>query len=86
MSQGIVLGSFYIGYTLTQIPGAILARIYGGRLVFGLGMMGAAVCTLLTPLSAFSVPLLCTVRALMGIFEGVAYPAQVLCCAQHAKK
>lgn len=36
-SQGIILGSFFYGYVLTQIPGGRLAETFGGKLVFGLG-------------------------------------------------
>lgn len=47
--QGIILSSFFWGYFLTQIPGAILSQRYGGKYVFLLGILFSAVCSLLTP-------------------------------------
>jgi ACS family sodium-dependent inorganic phosphate cotransporter-like MFS transporter 5 len=77
VSQGIVLSSFYMGYITTQIPGAFLAQKYGGKTVFGIGIFGASICTLLTPVTGSSIPALCFVRAVMGVFEGVTFPAEV---------
>lgn len=47
--QGIILGAFFWGYTLTQIPGGMLSQRYGGKYVFMLGILFSAVCSLLTP-------------------------------------
>lgn len=74
--QGQVLGSFFYGYILTQIPGGILAQRFGGRWVFGVGIVMTAILTLLTPLAAnISVWFLVVVRILEGFFEGVTFPA-----------
>lgn len=75
-TQGLVLGSFYYGYMLTQIPGGRLAEIYGGKLVYGLGVFITAVLTLLTPIAArWNLPALVALRAIEGLAEGVTYPA-----------
>ena len=37
--QGLILGGFAIGYVLTQYMGAFLAERYGGKFVFGLGLL-----------------------------------------------
>ena len=67
---GQVLGSFFYGYILTQIPGGLLAQKIGGRWVFGVGIMMTGVLTLLTPLAAsVNVWFLVVVRALEGFFE-----------------
>ncbi len=67
---GQVLGSFFYGYILTQIPGGILAQRFGGRWVFGVGIVMTAILTLLTPLAAnISVWFLVVVRILEGFFE-----------------
>jgi MFS family permease len=34
-TQGLILGSFYWGYIITQIPGGWLAAKFGGKHVFG---------------------------------------------------
>nr|CAI5846476.1 unnamed protein product [Callosobruchus analis] len=75
-TQGIVLGSFFYGYVLTQVPGGRLAEIFGGKLVYGVGVLITAVFTLLSPIAArISFPLFITVRVLEGMGEGVTYPS-----------
>jgi len=74
--QGLVLGAFFYGYILTQIPGGWLAKNFGGKYVFGIGVLVTSVLTLLTPIAAkASFPLLIAVRVLEGIGEGVTFPA-----------
>lgn len=47
--QGMVLGAFFWLYWSTQVPGGVLARRYGTKLVFGLG-------NLVPALLAFAIP------------------------------
>ena len=35
--QGVILGMFFYGYVLTQLPGGRLAEIMGGKWLFGGG-------------------------------------------------
>jgi MFS transporter, ACS family, solute carrier family 17 (sodium-dependent inorganic phosphate cotransporter), other len=49
--QGIILGSFFWGYTILHIPGAILSAKYGGKYTLSIGILSTAVLTLLTPLT-----------------------------------
>ena len=66
--QGHVLGSFFYGYLISQIPGGILAEKYGGKWVFGLSLAIATVATLLTPVAAqLSFGLLIFLRVVVGI-------------------
>ncbi|XP_030054903.1 sialin [Microcaecilia unicolor] len=75
-TQGWILGSFFYGYIVTQIPGGFLASRIGGKLLLGFGVLGTAVFTLLTPLAAdLGVGYLLAVRALEGLGEGVTFPA-----------
>ena len=67
---GWVLGAFFYGYLITQIPGGWLAERYGGKMVFGIGIVMTSVLTLFTQLAAeTSVWLLVAVRAAEGFFE-----------------
>jgi MFS family permease len=50
--QNIILGSFFWGYVLTELPGGRLAEIIGGHRVFGYSMLGASILTLLTSAAA----------------------------------
>uniref|UniRef100_A0A6Q2Y8U4 Sialin n=1 Tax=Esox lucius TaxID=8010 RepID=A0A6Q2Y8U4_ESOLU len=75
-TQGWILGSFFYGYILTQIPGGYLARKYGAKWLLGLGILGTVVFTLLTPVAAdLGAGYLIAVRVLEGIGEGVTFPA-----------
>ncbi|GFT85486.1 hypothetical protein NPIL_605171 [Nephila pilipes] len=74
--QGIILGSFYYGYCISQIPGGRLAELYSGKWVFGLGTFVPALLTLMTPWAArLHVGLLIALRALEGLAQGITIPA-----------
>jgi len=73
-SLGIILSSFFLGYTLLQIPGGWLADRYGGKTVLACGVLWWSVFTMLTPL-ARSITAMVLVRTLMGIGEGVNFPS-----------
>jgi len=73
--QGLLLSSFFYGYIVTQIPGGYLSTIYGGKNLFGFGILLTALFTLLTPVSARISPyLLAVVRIIEGLCEGVTFP------------
>jgi len=66
--QGHILGSFFYGYCISQIPGGLLAERFGAKWIIAgfLGLSTAA--TLLTPLaSRVSFGLLILLRVLCGI-------------------
>ncbi|CAI7920586.1 unnamed protein product, partial [Closterium sp. NIES-54] len=72
---GIVQSSFLWGYLITPIIGGSLADRYGGRPVLAAGLALWSLATLLTPTAAaHSLGALLTVRAVMGLGEGVALP------------
>ena len=37
LAQGVILGMFFYGYVLTQLPGGRLAELFGGKWLFGVG-------------------------------------------------
>jgi len=47
--QGLLLGSFFWGYLITQIPGGCLSQKYGGKTVFAAGMIISSFFTFITP-------------------------------------
>ncbi|KAK4310985.1 hypothetical protein Pmani_017479 [Petrolisthes manimaculis] len=74
--QGLILGSFFWGYLVTNIPGGRAAEYFGGKKVFGLGISISALLTLVTPLAArTSVSFLVAVRVMGGLVQGVVFPA-----------
>ena len=84
---GLVLGSFFYGYWILQIPGACLAMRIGGTRVFGYGVLLTSLLALLTPIAArYHVMALIGVRIFQGLFlvSGVrpgrspSYPHQII--------
>jgi MFS family permease len=74
-TQGYVLSSFFWGYILGQIPGGYMAIKYGGKVVFGTGVLCTAMFTLLIPICAPHLGVLYALRAVMGLCESVTFPA-----------
>lgn len=69
--QNFILGSFFWGYILTELPGGRLAELIGGRRVFGHSMLWASILTLLTPFAAMmNYVALIMVRVLLGFMLG----------------
>ena len=66
---GVILGAFYYGYMVFQIPGGWLALRVGGARLFGAAVLSASVLTLLTPAAARWTP---TALILLRILEGLA--------------
>jgi len=73
--QGLILSAFFYGYTVTQIPGGILAASRGAKIVLGVGVFVWSLFTFLTPIASVSLPILIVCRVLMGLGEGVNFPS-----------
>ena len=67
---GLILGSFFAGYILTQIPGGFLASKYGGKNLFGGAILISGILTIFTPVVAReSASLLIALRVLLGAVQ-----------------
>ncbi|XP_024941786.1 sialin isoform X2 [Cephus cinctus] len=75
-TQGVILGAFFLGYVLTNVPGGRMAEKVGGKLIFGLGVFLTAILTVISPFAAYwgLVPFV-VVRIAEGFTEGVTFPA-----------
>jgi len=73
--MGLVMSMFGVGYILTQLPGGLLADKFGGKKVLTIGSLGWSFFTFLTPF-ANRPSFMYMVRALLGISEGVCFPAE----------
>ncbi|XP_056383781.1 vesicular glutamate transporter 2 [Hyla sarda] len=73
---GMIHGSFFWGYIVTQIPGGYIASRLAANRVFGAAIVLTATLNMLIP-SAARVHYGCVifVRILQGLVEGVTYPA-----------
>src|SRR5215469_12123296 len=75
-TQGLVLSAFFWGYILSQLAGGWIADRFGGKSVLGFGVACWSLATFVTPLgAALSFPLLLAARVLLGVGEGVNFPA-----------
>lgn len=67
----MILGSFFWGYILTELPGGRLAELIGGHRVFGHSMLWASVLTLITPFAAnMGVVAMVILRVVLGFMLG----------------
>jgi ACS family sodium-dependent inorganic phosphate cotransporter len=73
--QGIILSAFFWGYLLTQLAGGWMADRFGGKLVLAAGVGLWSLATFLTPPATISLAVLLGVRVLLGLGEGVNFPA-----------
>ncbi|XP_014223623.1 sialin [Trichogramma pretiosum] len=80
-TQGLILGAFFLGYVMTNVPGGRLAEKKGGKLIYGLGVFLTSVLTVISPFAAYMdqtslglYPFL-IIRVAEGITEGVTYPS-----------
>ncbi|XP_075378600.1 sodium-dependent phosphate transport protein 3-like isoform X1 [Mycteria americana] len=84
-TQGIILSSFFYGYSLTQALGGYCSGLFGGKPVLGSGLLLSSVLTLLVPRAAeLGVNFLIGLQVLMGLAEGVIFPAQYTLWAKWA--
>ncbi|XP_014300025.2 sialin-like [Microplitis demolitor] len=75
-TQGIILGSFFLGYVITNVPGGRMAEKVGGKLVYGLGVFLTALLTVVSPFAAYwGLGPFLAVRIAEGFTEGVTFPA-----------
>jgi ACS family sodium-dependent inorganic phosphate cotransporter len=75
-TRGLVLSSFFYGYMATQVLGGWLADRFGAKAVLGFGVLWWSLFTLVTPpAAAASLAILFVARALMGMGEGINFPA-----------
>jgi len=74
----LILGSFFWGYVLTELPGGRLAELIGGHRVFGHSMFWASVITLVTPVTAhMGFKAMVILRVLLGFMLGASWPSIV---------
>lgn len=75
--QGHILGAFFYGYILFQIPGARMAESVGAKWIIMAASAGSAVISLAFPLSTQlnSIYLLMVLRFVMGLCQSAFFPA-----------
>ncbi|KAK0150179.1 Vesicular glutamate transporter 1 [Merluccius polli] len=73
---GMIHGSFFWGYIVTQIPGGFICQKFAANRVFGFAIVATSCLNMLIP-SAARMHFGCViiVRICQGLVEGVSYPA-----------
>ncbi|XP_047535269.1 sialin [Vanessa atalanta] len=72
----LLLGCFFWGYVLTEVPGGRLAEVIGARRVFGYSTLLASVLTLLSPgAAAAGFGWIVALRVALGFLLGATWPA-----------
>ena len=74
--EGQMLAAFYVGYTVSQVPGGFLAARFGAKRVLSVCVVGWTTVTLLTGIVGSSPAALFALRCLVGVCEGPNYPCQ----------
>ncbi|CAG2176128.1 unnamed protein product [Oppiella nova] len=70
-----LLGAFFYGYVLTQLPGGQLAEKFGAKWIFGSSVLITAILSLISPVAAkWSYSAYFAVRVGQGLAEGVVFP------------
>lgn len=83
--QGMLLGCYFWGYLVSQIPLAYVAENYSAKWVFFFSVSLNAVCTILTPpLTKLHYGGLLTMRVVEGIAAGASFPAMHIMIANWA--
>jgi sugar phosphate permease len=73
LAMGAVMSAFFAGYSISQIPGGLLADCFGVRRVATIAMLWWSVCTAITGAAA-NLNQMLIVRFVFGLGEGV-FPA-----------
>lgn len=66
--QGLILGAFFWGYLITQVPGGWLSERYGSKIVWGWFMFACIIASFFMPISAHISPFLFIIlRIIQGL-------------------
>jgi len=69
-TRSVILGSFYYGYAVSQLPGGFLSTYWKPQHVFALTIsLSGLLCALLPLVAVWNVNLLITCRFLMGFLQ-----------------
>ena len=72
--QGLILGAYFYGAFIGQLPAGWIATFFSPKLQFATMIILSALANLLTPVSALSVPALIFVRGFVGFLAGSNFP------------
>ncbi|XP_065340932.1 sialin-like isoform X1 [Cloeon dipterum] len=75
LTQGLILGAFFWGYLISQVPGGRIAEVYGPKMVFFVSIVTNGVLCFFLPLATrLHWSCLLVIRSLQGLFQGALVP------------
>nr|CAH8861833.1 unnamed protein product [Trichobilharzia regenti] len=75
-TQGLILGAFFWGYIITQIPAGLLSLKYGPKWIAFIGVFGCAIVELFVPISShLNATTVIILRVIEGLFSGLVMSA-----------
>lgn len=74
-TQGIILGAFFWGYFMFQVPGGRMAESFGPRLLASVGIFGTGAINLATPFIVQWYYVFVASRVLLGALQAMVFPA-----------
>ncbi len=83
--QGLILGAYFWGYIISQIPAGYLAGRFGARFIFGGAIFVSSLVTMFIPLGAnrhwivFSI-----LQVIVGLAHGTIWPCMAVIMAHWA--
>ncbi|KFD55534.1 hypothetical protein M514_03586 [Trichuris suis] len=73
---GVIEGSFFYGYLITQVPGGFIAARFPATTLFGLAIGATSFLNLLMPVACYTgYGSAVVIQILQGLAQGVAYPS-----------
>ncbi|CAF1239777.1 unnamed protein product [Adineta steineri] len=86
-TQGLILGSYFWGYILTQIPSGYLAGRFGARFIFGGAIFVSSFATMFIPISANTNWIVFSIlQVIIGLAHGTIWPCLTVILAHWAPK
>ncbi|CAF1320943.1 unnamed protein product, partial [Didymodactylos carnosus] len=83
--QGLVLGAYFWGYLITEIPAGWLAAKFGAKKLFGYAMLISGIITIVMPFAAKAHWItLSLLRMFVGLLHGVIWPSMATIMAHWA--
>ncbi len=83
--QGIILGAYYWGFVITQIPAGYLAGRFGARFIFGGAIFISSLVTMFMPMAAnVHWIVLSILQIIVGLAHGSIWPCLTVIMAHWA--
>uniref|UniRef100_T1GE45 Major facilitator superfamily (MFS) profile domain-containing protein n=1 Tax=Megaselia scalaris TaxID=36166 RepID=T1GE45_MEGSC len=75
-SKQLIISSFYWGYVVTLIPGGLLSKKFGSKLMLFISILTSTILSLITPIIISNAGWkgFCCIRVFQGLMQGMVIP------------